>query len=153
MMVVEEGSGAGDALPGSGLQLKAWCGAAEGEDAMFERDIIKQIREMRAANHCFVKWWRKENDFLDYELIDDFIERSGDSSRDIAGFELLTQEEMWERLAALDRANLSRGVKGGREVIFWKWPESSGGGTSEYPYEPRAVMEIFDKMTRGNPVG
>ena len=33
------------------------------------REIVAALNERRTEQHCFVKWWRKEEDFLDYDLI------------------------------------------------------------------------------------
>ena len=40
------------------------------------QDIIKSLNERRSENLCFVKCWRKEEDFLDYDLIDRFLENA-----------------------------------------------------------------------------
>ena len=32
------------------------------------REIITALDHRRNENHCFVKWWRKEADFLDFDL-------------------------------------------------------------------------------------
>lgn len=67
---------------------------------MRESEIIKQLDERRDESHRFVKWWRKEQDFLDIDLIERF-EENASGYAEMAGFELLTLDDMWKELKRL----------------------------------------------------
>ncbi|MBT1073341.1 hypothetical protein [Pelotalea chapellei] len=117
---------------------------------MTERDAVQLIEERRTKNHCFVKWWRNEEDFLDYELIDHFVENAG-QGREIAGFEMLTMDEMWNELKRMGaRVRLLEHPEGSK--IEWLHEGRSGVSTKVCDYLPQSLMAIFDVETRGNPV-
>ena len=37
---------------------------------MLGREIERMLKADTSGHYQFVKWWRKENDFLDYDLVD-----------------------------------------------------------------------------------
>ncbi len=114
-------------------------------------EIISALDKRRSDEHCFVKWWRKENDFLDYDLVDRFVDNAG-LSEEIAGFDLLTLDEMWAevKLVGGTRVNLVHEKNGDR--IEWVRKVKSGLQSEVCIYAPETVMHIFDVETRGNPV-
>ena len=75
-------------------------------------DVIQQVMAQRTGVHRFIKWWRKDSDFVDFELIDIFL---GHVKADdtIDGFELLDMEKMWDVLLSLNPGTLSRGRRNG----------------------------------------
>lgn len=118
---------------------------------MEEVEILKQIKKGRKESHHFVKWWRKEEDFLDYELIERFIENAT-SNREMAGFELLTMNDMWnevKRIAA-GRVTLLHSPAG--ESVEWVYEGKNGVKTQVCAFTPETLMTIFDVETKGNPV-
>jgi hypothetical protein len=116
------------------------------------REIYSAVVKLRNAEHCFVKWWRKENDFLDYDLIDRFVDNV-DHAEEIDGFDLLTLDQMWAELKRIcgTRVNLVQESKGDR--VEWTHVGKNGTHTEVCIYSPETVMNIFDVETRGNPVG
>jgi len=116
------------------------------------REIYGEVVKLRSASHSFVKWWRKENDFLDYDLIDRFIDNIN-HGEEIDGFELLTLDEMWETVKRTVgmRVKLVRDSKG--EQVEWTHTGKNGTHHEVCIYTPETVMHIFDVETRGNPVG
>ncbi len=114
-------------------------------------EIIKTLDERRRRDHQFVKWWRKEEDFLDYDLIDRFVENvsTGD---EIGGVELLTMDEMWGELKRVSggRVKISHGVSG--DNVEWVHSGKSGRHTDICPYIPETLLTIYDVETHGNPV-
>ena len=114
-------------------------------------EIVKILKAKRSENHCFVKWWRKENDFLDYDLIDRFMEQLS-SSEEIDGIELLTLDEMWhevQRVAGI-RVKLLREESG--DKVEWAHEGKTGPHREVCAYCPETLMSIYDVETRGNPV-
>lgn len=118
---------------------------------MKEHEIIKMIEERRNENHCFVKWWRKENDFLDYDLIDKFIDDAG-SNMELGGIELLTMDDMWNELQRIagTQVKLLRDSSG--DKVEWVHRGKTGTKTQVCAYTPETLMTIFDVETKGNPV-
>ena len=107
-------------------------------------DIVQQIQAQRTAKHCIVKWWQQENDLVEFELIDRFIQQVKPADR-IDGFQLLDLEKMWEVLTGYYPDNLKREVKGDGEVIEWVW--SGKDGTTKmtvYPFTPQGFMTIIN---------
>jgi hypothetical protein len=119
---------------------------------MKEYEAVKQIEDKRKAKHFFVKWWRKEQDFMDYDLIERFM-RNVDKNQDIGGFELLTMDEMWSELqrVAGNHVKLEHGDFGGK--IYWVHKGKSGINSQVCDYTPANLMTIFDIEIKNNPVG
>lgn len=115
------------------------------------REIYSTLEKLRTDEHRFVKWWRKENDFLDYDLIDRFV-KNADSSEEIDGLDLLTSEEMWQEVKRVcgSRINLRHETKG--DLVEWIHEGKSGRQTEVCVYTPETVMHIYDVETRGNPI-
>ena len=115
------------------------------------RDILKTLNERRTTRHQFVRWWRKEEDFLDYDLIDRFIDNSS-TNEEIGGIDLLTMDEMWDlvKKAGGARVKLVDDPKG--ERVEWLHEGKQGSRTEVCTYTPDTLMKIFDAETRGNPV-
>lgn len=115
-------------------------------------EIYSALDKLRTDDHRFVKWWRKENDFVDYDLIDRF-RANAEPSEEIDGFDLLTMDEMWDVVKRVggDRIKLIREQKG--DSLEWVHSGKSGTHKEVCAYTPESVMHIFDVETRGNPVG
>lgn len=119
---------------------------------MTGREIMKQVRTEKQADQHFIKWWRKENDFLDYELVESFL-ADAKPDDEFSDFELLTMEQMWETLKEFDPLAVSRGEREGQEVIFWEQKLRDGSTKSRIcPFTPDSLISVFDALTRGNPV-
>jgi len=114
-------------------------------------EITKEINEHLTSEHQFVKWWRKENDFLDFDLINRFMDNLS-SNDEIGGIDLLTMEEMWREVKRVsgDKVKLVEDENG----KFVGWLHESKEGLKSYTckYTPENLMNIFDSETRGNPI-
>ena len=119
---------------------------------MREREIMKLLQEKRNENHYFVKWWRIEDDFLDYDLIERFVENLS-GKVEMGGIDLLTMEEMWKELqrVAGTRVKLVSGSSG--DKVEWTHKGKTGTQTQICAYNPETLMTIFDVESKGNPVG
>lgn len=115
------------------------------------REIVSTLEKRRSDEHRFVKWWRKENDFADYDLIERFMDNTA-SSEEIDGLDLLTMDEMWQELKRIGggRINLIRDRSG--DVVEWERLDEKGKHMDVCVYTPETIMEIFDAETRGNPI-
>lgn len=115
------------------------------------REIITALKERRNEEHCFVKWWRKEEDFLDYDLIDRFVENTGGSD-EIGGIDLLTMNDMWDEVKRVggSRVKLLQSKEG--DTVEWVHSGKTGLRTNVCAFTPETLMEIYDVETRGNPV-
>ncbi len=112
---------------------------------MTGRDAVERVGAERVGTHHFIKWWRRADDAVDYELIDRFAARvSPDEAID--GFELLDLEDMWETLLGFDPDKLVRVKRDGEEVIQWVWQDRDGvERISTYPFTPEGIMTLFDE--------
>jgi hypothetical protein len=117
---------------------------------MTGKDLFKQLEQQREEYHHFIKWWRKENDFVDIELIDSFYEtaKSGDQYE---GFELLDLEQLWELIKKQCGERVMRMTQQGQEMVTWERLDKQGGKrTISCSFAPEFLMQIFDVETRGN---
>lgn len=117
---------------------------------MTGKDLFKQLEQQRESQHRFIKWWRKENDFVDIELIDSFYAtaKSGDQYE---GFELLDIEQLWDLVKKQCGDRVMRTARDGQEMVTWERQDDQGGKrTINCSFAPEFVMQIFDVETRGN---
>ena len=113
-------------------------------------EILKELDQLPRSGKAFIRWWRPENDFADYELINDFRKRT-DGTQEFGGYELLDVEEMWKRLENLDPRRISRQKRTKGEFILWKHDNREGKLVEDtFSFSPEAVMAIYDKETDGN---
>ena len=115
------------------------------------REILNTLNERRTDKHRFVKWWRKEEDFLDYELIDRFIDNSSDNE-EIGGIDVLTMDDMWDVVKRVGgtRVNLVHDTSG--DKVEWVYEGKTGTKTQVCAYTPETLMTIFNVETKNNPV-
>lgn len=114
-------------------------------------DIIRAIDRRQDEEFCFVRVWRKENDFLDVDLISRFREQVGGRD-EFGGMDLLTMDDLWREIKRIGGARviLSRSAKG--DSITWTHTGRSGTHTNVCAYTPETLMQIYDVETRGTPV-
>jgi hypothetical protein len=110
---------------------------------MLGRDVLSEIRRTREPGHQFISWWRKEQDFLDFDLIDRFIANCADTD-EIDGFDLLGIDAMWNRLLTVVPDRIKLDTLGNQKLILW---QKGNGETVECPFAPEVLMEIFDTET------
>ncbi len=110
------------------------------------KTIAGEIRRNRGEKDQFIRWWRKENDFVDYELIDRFLDNVSEDE-EFGGYELIDTETMWENLKSRIPDRVKRERRKAGEMIFWGRP---GKEDQTCPFSPESIMTIFDVETRGN---
>jgi len=115
------------------------------------REIYSMLEQQRTKEHRFVKWWRKENDFLDYDLIDRFV-ANADTSEEIDGFDLLTMDEMWDAVKRIAGPRIRLVHEAKADLVEWEHAGKNGRHREVCIYTPETVMHIFDVETRGNPI-
>lgn len=116
-------------------------------------EIAREIAQRQNDSLCFIRWFRKENDFVDYELTERFL-RTASVEKEYAGYELLDMEQMWAHVKNLAPKHLHRESRTrGGEVIVWERPEVQGSErTQTCPFIPDSLMTIFNVLTKGNVV-
>jgi hypothetical protein len=119
---------------------------------MRESEILKKIEEQRNESHCIVKWWRKEDDFVDYDLIERFVE-NGTGEQEIGGISLLTMDDMWSELQRIAGARLKFEHNATGDTVTWEHKGKNGTQKQVCAYIPETLMTIFDVETKGNPLG
>lgn len=116
------------------------------------REAMKLVTEERRPEQVFVKWWRKENDFLDYDLVDRFM-RDAKDGEEIGGIELMTMDDMWREVKRLVGNRITLLHEGIHDRIRWMHKVRNEMRTDYCEYTPAALLAIFDVETHGNPVG
>jgi len=115
-------------------------------------EIVKELRDNKVDQQNFIKWWRRENDFLDYELVAKFLE-DVEPNQEFGGYEVLGLEEMWRHLQKIAPERVKREKRGNREVVVWtREAEDGTESTQVCDLTPRNLMAVFDVETRGNVV-
>jgi hypothetical protein len=114
---------------------------------MRESEIIRKIREEGTGGHRFIKWWRTEEDWLEYDLVDRFVANAGGkATQEIEGYALVSDDEVWERAKLLCGDRLSRETENFTETIRWE----RDGKISTCLYTPENLLKVLDVETRGN---
>lgn len=116
---------------------------------MTGEEIRTAIHLQQGSDTRFIKWWRKENDFVDYELLDQFLGRL-QAGEQFSGFELLDMEQMLEVMQRWPQIRLSVEQRTHGKFIHWEHLEGKHASVEELPYTAAALMHIFDRETRGN---
>lgn len=117
------------------------------------RELLKEIQNEKIAHpeRVFIKWWRSEEDFIDFDLVARFLQNLKDSTM-IGGFQLIDQEEMWRIVESRCKGKVSREQRNGDWVLRWTPPKGAEaeGKMAEYPYTPESLLEILDVETNYN---
>jgi hypothetical protein len=114
-----------------------------------ESDFLKVIEQGKKEGKEFIKWWRKESDFVDFELIDRYLQAE-DARHDFENFDLLDKQEMWKVLQEQVPGELYHRVATQSDTIEWQRIDKDGK-TQTYvcPYNAHSMMSIFDAETKG----
>jgi hypothetical protein len=110
-------------------------------------DVKKAIAEQKQPEHLFIKWWRKEEDFLDFDILDHFLAEMQDDQK-IDGFDLVDMEEMWGYVQKVAGTKVRRVDKEGKRLVLWS--DEKNLVTKELPYAPETLLTIFDTETDDN---
>jgi|GEM_PF-1671351 len=125
----------------------------EGRFAMQGYELAKKVRQERSAHpdRVFIKWWRNEQDFIDFDLAARFLDRV-DYGAEIAGFQLIDQEEMWRTIEKRCGGRANKVLRNGTFVVMWTPPEGAelDERLPEYPFTPEALLKILDVETDYN---
>ncbi len=113
---------------------------------MTGKEVLAQIRAERTPDQQFIKWWRKEEDWLDFDVIDTFVANTSDGE-EIGGFELVGYDEMWQQLEEVAPGRVAKTQRGGEPLVAWK---RKSGEERECPFTPQALIDIFDSETKGS---
>lgn len=114
-------------------------------------EIRTAITLQQDADTRFIKWWRMENDFVDYELLDSFLERL-DAGQKFSGFELLDLDQMYQILQRWPEIRVSLEHRTHGDFICWHPRGQEQGSLVELPYTAASLMHVFDSETRGDTI-
>jgi len=116
-------------------------------------ELVKQIEKENAAHpdRVFIKWWRKEEDFVDFDLVARFLQNLNYST-EIGGFDLINQDEMWRTVESRCQGRVSKEQRDGNWVLNWKPARGMKVEESltQYPYTPESLLKILDVETNYN---
>jgi hypothetical protein len=110
-------------------------------------ELVKEIEKEKSSHpeRVFIKWWRKEEDWLDFDLVSRFIENL-DYGTNIDGFDLIDQDEMWRTIESRCRGRVKKVQKDGEWVLQYNAPKGAEieETRTEYPYTPESLVKILD---------
>jgi hypothetical protein len=118
-------------------------------------ELVKEIEKVSKAHpdRIFIKWWRKEEDFIDFDLVSRFLENLNYASN-IDGFELIDQEEMWKTVESRSKGKVSKVQRNGNWMLLWSPPEGADVEDrvkcTECAYSPDMLLKILDAITNDN---
>jgi hypothetical protein len=116
-------------------------------------ELVKEIEKERIAHseRIFIKWWRKEEDYIDFDLVTRFLENLNYAS-EISGFELIDQDQMWRAVESRARGKVTKVLKDGQWMVLWSPPKSGENEITctECPYTPDTLLKILDAETNDN---
>lgn len=116
---------------------------------MTGKELQNELRLIDTSRQPFIKWWRKENDFADIELVGEFL-RNLDPTVEFGGYELLDMEQMWDLLKQQSPKTVSRDERRREEVILWDHPSRDGQPQQVCPFTAESLLTIFNVETKGN---
>ena len=117
---------------------------------MTGNELKRRLMDTDLEGRCFIKWWRKENDFADYELVDHFMENLA-PEHEFESFQLMTMDEMWNELHNLEPKRIWMDKQHGEKVLHWQHLGSDGQLREDiYRFSPKVLMALFDKETHGD---
>ena len=115
--------------------------------------LVKKIQKERSAHpeNVFIRWWRKEEDYIDFDLVSRFLETL-DYALEVEGFELIDQDEMWRIIESRCNGRISKVKQDGQWVLHWTPPKGAEleERLPQYPYTPEAMLKILDIETNYN---
>ena len=101
-------------------------------------------------SRCFIKWWRKENDFADYELIDHFLDHVAPES-EFEGYDLLTMDDMYQELKRHAAKRIWMEKQKGQQFLHWQHRGGDGKPREDtYRYSAEVLMALFERETHGD---
>lgn len=116
-------------------------------------ELVKQIETEKSAHadRIFIKWWRNEEDFIDFDLVSRFLETLNYSS-EISGFELIDQDQMWKAVESRAKGKVSKVQRDGKWMVLWTPPKDAETDMTctECPYTPETLLKILDAETGDN---
>lgn len=113
-------------------------------------EIRQSLSNKETDTRCFIKWWRKENDFADYELLDQFLDHLVPES-EFESFELLTMEDMLAELRRYASTRVWMEKRKGSKLLHWQHTGRDGALREDiYRYSPKVLMALFERETHGD---
>jgi len=116
-------------------------------------ELTKKIKKDREAHpdNIFIKWWRSEEDYIDFDLVARFLETL-ENRTEIGGFELIDKEQMWLTIERRCNGRASRVQRDGRWVVLWDPPKGAEVEETlpEYPDTPETLLKILDVESNYN---
>lgn len=117
-------------------------------------DLVKRVEKEREKhpNNIIIKWWRREEDWIDFDLVSRFLETLNYAS-DIGGFTLIDEEEMWRTLQRRCGNRVTKEQHNGKWVLHYTPPKNAELEEPlppELPYTPDNMIKVLDIETGGN---
>lgn len=116
-------------------------------------ELVKEVERERSHHpeRMFIKWWRKEEDWINFDLVTRFLENLNYSS-DITGFELIDLDQMWRAVESRSKGAVRKVERDGKQIVLWTPPKHSEHEITctECEYTPETLLKILDAVTDDN---
>jgi len=110
-------------------------------------DLTQRLKKQQAPERYFIRWWQEDPEDSDYETVQTFLNTTP-PDMEIAGYEVLDLEEMWDTLNQLHPESVTRESRPSGDRIIWLHDSGAGEMVIEdCPYTPESVMAIFKLET------
>jgi len=114
---------------------------------MTAKQLRQQVDEQRQPDHDFIAWREPDQERERVELLDFFLRTTLEKIPEVAEFSLLTLEQLWERLFALQGENLSRHWRKKVEVMDWQVTDSLGRRrVRSCSFRPEGVLAVYEEI-------
>lgn len=116
-------------------------------------ELVKKIQTEKSEHpdQIFIKWWRNEEDFVDFDLVSRFLE-TYDYGSELGGFQLIGMDEMWQIVESRSKGRASKIKSDDHLVVRWTPPAGAEDveRRDEYPYTPETLLTVLDAETGDN---
>jgi hypothetical protein len=116
---------------------------------MTGRELIHLLDQQRSDNHCFIKWWRNDDESVAIELLDTFLDTAKVGDR-FDGFKLLDMEDLWVIVKQNWSRKIARTVQDKNEVILWEEADAEGAIRHvSGKFVPEVLIKVYAEESKG----
>ncbi|BCA81121.1 hypothetical protein [Desulfuromonas sp. AOP6] len=106
-------------------------------------ELARKLEKQPDSRYNFIRWWSEDAGQDEYETLEAFMETASEEQQ-VAGYELLDLEGMWDTLNRLHPDQVTREKRLNGEFIVWAHDSGAGEMVIEdCPYTPEALMTIL----------
>ncbi len=114
---------------------------------MTAQQLQDRIDQQRQPEHDFIAWTEPGQNSDQVELLDYFLRQRLEKISAIETFQLMTLEDLWQRLETLPGDKLSRHWRKKVEVLDWQVTDADGRErVRSCSYRPEGVLAVYEEI-------